>query len=169
MTFVFYNKLFKHLRDKCWTNFAIYQKSTKKTSTNSIIIINEVIEFSIKSFIENEYVFRDNQYVKALINFIKKVIDLKNYFDFDCSMICENRKMLRDKISNLIIKKLNKSIFIRDINNSVHNINKYVVISCFMKKKLLNDLNHLIKFIMKIHLIDDLKVNILINIDVMKL
>ena len=103
------------------------------------------------------------------MSFIKKVVDLKNYFDFDCSMTCVNRKMFHDKILNFIIKYLNKSISIRDIDNSVHNINKYIVISCFMKKKLSNDSNHLIKFIMKIHLIDDLKTNILIDIDVIKL
>ena len=137
-----------------------------KISLNSII--NEVIWFSIKSFIENKYVFRDNQYVKALINFIKNVINLKNCLDFDCSMTCGDRKTLHDKISNLIIKHLNKSIFIRGINNLMHNINKYVVIFCFMKGKLLDDSNHIIKLIMKILLIDNFKTNILINTDIMK-
>ena len=131
-------------------------------------IINEIIEFLIKSIIENEYVFRSNQYVKTFMNFIKDVIDLRNYLDFNYSMICEDRKTLHDKISNLIIKHLNKSIFVRDINNSMHNINEYVVIFYFMEEKLLNDSNHIIKFIMKIHLIDNFKTNILIDTDVMK-
>ena len=73
-----------------------------KTSLNSII--NKIIKSSIKSFIKNEYVFRDNQYAKTMINFIEKIIDLKNYFDFDCSMIYENRKIFHDKILYLIIK-----------------------------------------------------------------
>ena len=102
------------------------------------------------------------------MSFIEKVINLKNCFDFDCPMTCVNRKMFHDKISNLIIEHLNKSISIRDIDNSVHNISEYVVISFFIRKKLSNDLNHLIKFIMKIHLIDDFKTNILIDINVMK-
>ena len=102
------------------------------------------------------------------MNFTEKIINLKNYLDFDCSMTYENRKIFYDLISNLIIKHLNKSIFIRDISNSMHNINEYIVISCFMKKKLLNDSNHLIKFIMKIHLIDDFKTNILIDINIIK-
>ena len=102
------------------------------------------------------------------MNFIEKVINLKNYFDFDCSMTCEDRKMLRERISNLIIKYLNKSIFVRDINNSMHNINEYIVISCFIRKKLSNDSNHLTRLIIKMHLINNLKVNILINTNVMK-
>ena len=77
--------------------------------------------------------------------------------------------MLHDKISNLIIKHLNKLISIRDIDNSMHNINEHAVISYFMRKKLLNDLNHLIKFIIKIYLIDDFKINILIDINIIKL
>ena len=137
-----------------------------KTSFNSII--NKIIEFSIKSFIENEYAFRDNQYVRTMMNFIEKIINLKNCFDFDCPMICENRKMFHDKISNLIIKQLDKSIFVRDINNSMHNINEYVVIFCFMKEKLSDDSNHLSKFIMKMHLINDFKINTLIDTNVMK-
>ena len=88
------------------------------------------------------------------MNFIEEIIDLKNYFNFDCSMTCENKKMFQNRISNLIIKHLNKLIFVRGINNLMYNINEYIVIFCFMKKKLLNDLNHLIKFIMKIYLID---------------
>ena len=83
-------------------------------------------------------------------------------------MTCGDRKTLHDKISNLIIKHLNKSIFIRGINNLMHNINKYVVIFCFMKGKLLDDSNHIIKLIMKILLIDNFKTNILINTDIMK-
>ena len=130
--------------------------------------MSEIIEFSIKLFIKDGYAFRNNQYVKALINFIEKVIDLKDYFDFDCPMTCEDRKVFCERISNLIIKHLDKSIFVRDINNLMHNINEYVVIFCFIKKKLLNNSNHLIRFIIKIHLIDDFKANILININVMK-
>ena len=102
------------------------------------------------------------------MNFIEKIIDLKNCFNFDCSMTCEDRKMFRKRILNLIIKHLNKSIFVRDINNSMHNINEYVMIFYFMKEKLSNDSNHLIKFIMKIHLINDFKTNILIDINVIK-
>ena len=102
------------------------------------------------------------------MKFIKNVIDLKDCLDFDCSMIYKNRKMLHDRISNLIIEQLNKSISVRDIENSIHNINEYVVIPCFIGKKLSNNSNHLIKFIMKIHLIDDFKANILISTDVMK-
>ena len=77
--------------------------------------------------------------------------------------------MFYDKISNLIIKHLNKSISIRDINKLMHNINEYVVISCFIRKKLSNDLNYLVKFIIKIYLIDNFKTNILIDINIMKL
>ena len=103
------------------------------------------------------------------MSFIEKAVDLKSCFDFDYSMTCVNQKMLHNKILNLIIKHLDKPISIRGIDNSMHNINEYVVISCFMKRKLSNDSNHLIKFIMKIYLIDDLKTNILININIIKL
>ena len=36
-------------------NFAIYQENIKKISFNIINIANEIIEFSAKSLIENEY------------------------------------------------------------------------------------------------------------------
>ena len=102
------------------------------------------------------------------MSFSEKVIDLKNCFDFDCPITCVNQKMFHDKILNLIIKHLDKSISIRGIDNSMHKINEYAVIFCFIRKKLSNDSNHLTRFIMKIYLIDDFKINILIGTDVMK-
>ena len=55
----------------------------------------------------------------------------------------------------------------RDINNVIYKINEYVMINYFIKK-VLNKKKKIIKFLIKIHLIDDFKINVFINIDIIK-
>ena len=71
------------------------------------------------------------------------------------------------QIFNLKIKKLILSISIRDINNIMHYIFDYIIINCYFDNYLSNNINDQIsiinKFDVEIHLINDLKINLLID------
>ena len=67
---------------------------------------------------------------------------------------------------NIKISKILFSIFIRNIKNIIYKIDKYVIIIVYIKKKTLNELLIMIKMIMKIHIIDNFKINIFIKNDV---
>ena len=71
-------------------------------------------------------------------------------------------------VLNLKIKKLTSSILIRNIDNIMYYIFDYIVINCYMNDYLSNNNRISItnKFEVEIYLINDLKINLLINNDV---
>lgn len=101
------------------------------------------------------------------MKFKKNVIETKNCLDNKCFMTCEDRQMLQNLISNLTIKHLSTSITMRDIENALHRTSEYIVIDLYMIEKT-KSIKHIAKFLAKIHIVDDLKTNLLIDIDVMK-
>ena len=54
-------------------------------------------------------------------------------------------------------------IRVKGFNNVIYNINKFITIIIYLKGELLNDILIIVKIIIKIHLINNLKINILIN------
>ena len=65
----------------------------------------------------------------------------------------------------LEIKKLIFLIPIYKINNKILNLNKYIIITIYMND-IINDIFKIIFLIIKVYLVKDLKINILINIDI---
>ena len=57
-------------------------------------------------------------------------------------------------------------IWVREFNNVIYNINKFIIIIIYINNELFNDILIIAKMIMKTHLIDNLKINMLINNDV---
>ena len=168
--FTFRNKLFDHLRDVCWTNSTKYHDSN---SINNAVVTtfsftaDIIVESNAKAVDDNDYAFRDSQYARFKLSFIKNLVNIEECFDVDCLMTIENRRVLKNNNSDLIIKRLSSSISIRDIENIIHHINQYAMIDFYMNDKV-NHINHIAKFSTEIHLVDDLKTNLLINTNVMK-
>lgn len=90
--------------------------------------------------------------------------------DNDCSIIIDDRKVVKQAF-DLVIKRLDRSIFVWDIGNTIHHISEYAMIEICVTSQLKNDftiISHVVKFSMKIHIVNDLKTNILINMNVMR-
>ena len=67
-------------------------------------------------------------------------------------------------VFKLKIKKMIISLSIKKINNKIIRINEYVMISIYVRDTF-NNLTKTIYFIIKIHIINDFKINIFIDIN----
>ena len=87
--------------------------------------------------------------------------------NIDCSITINDKQIFTRYIFNLKIKKLTLSILIRDIDNIMHYIFNYIVINYYFDDYLSNNINDRVstidKFDAKIHLINDLKINLLFD------
>ena len=81
-------------------------------------------------------------------------------------MTIANKKILQQYFSNNIIKQLSSSISMRNIDNIMHHIFDYVVLTLYFDDQLVDKNVAIDKFQIEIHLIDDLKINIFIDNDV---
>ena len=161
------NKLFKHFRINCWqqsiNHVSIINEFTSNQSTN-----RQLIEFSAQIIINDEQRFRECHYavikIKSSINF-EMLIDV--CLNIDCFMTITDRKILQQHFSNSVIKQLSSSISMRNIDNIMHHIFDYAVLTLYHDDQLIDKIDVIDKFQIEIHLIDDLKINILIDNDVL--
>ncbi len=65
--------------------------------------------------------------------------------------------------------KLTFFISIQDIENKIHNLNEYILMNNFIKETLLNNTSAVTFLQRKVHLMNDLKMKMLINIDILSL
>ena len=127
-----------------------------------------MIEFSVQIIIDDEQKFRECHY--AVIK-IKSSINLEMLIDVclntDCFMTIANRKIVQQYFSNSTIKQLSSFISMRNIDNIMHHIFDYVVLTLYLDDQLVDKIATIDKFQIEIHLIDDLKINILIDNDIL--
>jgi len=84
-------------------------------------------------------------------------------------MSLSDREFIKSITSNFIIKirKLMSLILIRDIENKIHNSDEYILMNDFIKETLLNDTSAITFFQREVHLINDFKMKMLIDIDIL--
>ena len=71
--------------------------------------------------------------------------------------------------SEMEIKKILKSLRIKDFNVIIHDINQYILILMYISDIKKNDVKILYRIIREIHLIDDFKIYIFIENDIVEL
>ena len=118
---------------------------------------------------KNDQTFRECHYVIVNLKFITIDEFVNVCLNIDCSITINDKQTLIRYAFNLKIKKLTSSISIRDIDNIMHYIFDYVVMSCYMNDYLSNNnrISTTSKFEVEFHLIKDLKTNLLIDNDVL--
>ena len=172
--FNFRNKLFKHLRFTCWqtnVNHVFITNQVDEIKINEIIVDDfELIIFIDTSIIDNDYTFRNSHYVIDLIKKTRTKKIINCCLNIDCSLIVEDRVYVQKTFLNAIVQQLIASLSIRNIDNTIHNFNDFIVIDLFMNDHVNNvDIKQSIidKFSAEIHIIDDLKANLFIENDVL--
>ena len=169
-TNIHYKKVESEVENKsliATANFVVY---IIKSTTNNVVVVGEtslilnIIHFSSIDQPIKSYAFREFHYVTAMIQlfFLNLLYDL--CFDIKCIISLIDRTFLSENHSTAEIKKISISITIKEINSNKHEVSEYIRIKIY-----LSDKNKIIALIEReFHVIDNLIVKTLIEIDIMK-
>ena len=177
--FVFNNQLHKHFR-------IIYNKF--KSSVKEIIVINfdfinkfivitsatemfasitfhvsKIVHSNVTNVTIKEYVFRKHRFVTTLMMFVFVKQNYEFCFDTKYIMSFIDRKFLFKVFSSIVIKKISTFITMRDIDVNMHNVNEYIKLQIY-----LFNINDIVKVKREFHIVDNLAVKALIDINIMK-
>ena len=156
-------------------SFAIKISSIATTKRNSVASLDisveidlSVVESSIDldSNIDIDYEFKDWTYAKLKVTLSKQIFSKKKCLDIDVDLILINRVFLKRQASDLSIRIMTTSLSIRDLDTTQHKTTKYAIILMYLNDEDNFDRKIRACFHREIHIVDDLKVNILIDIDV---
>ena len=161
------NLLHKHIRAQiCSKN--IFIKSVVHNTT--IETIKRIIRFRIdlNKNIETEYDFRDWQYVTALI-----VLNKDEKFESDCldtgaDVTLIDMSYFKNKFKDISIRTMTSLITVRDLETVKHTTDKYVCCLMYFFEKDKDDHSVLVEIVREIHLVDNLKINLLIDNDILE-
>ena len=179
--FYFNNKLYKYIRvchvDDISNINHVMKKSIDKLIDNKSIIskLNFIKLSIIRSTTSSqsksiEYVFRSWYYAT-----IKMLFDLKKFIYFidvwlnnDYIILIIDKQFFRKALSNCQIRTISIFVIIREIDVIQHVSSNYVMFDLWFFDHDFNDfvITHIIK---KIYLINELRVNILINMNIQKI
>ena len=140
------------------------KKSFKRSSIffNVSIIVSDV-DYSKNVDIDHE--FRDWKYVR--IQFALFSIDeVKSIcLNIEIGIVLSDTKFFKKEALNIFIRIMTFFIFVRDVDSKKHFLNKYAIIFMYFFEVNKNDKSVKIMIIKKIHLINNLKANMLLSID----
>ena len=164
------NLLHKHIRiNVCFRslfNFSKFKKNiTTAYSTRKVKIIRSKI--NLNKNIESEYDFKEWQYVTASIALNKNETSKSACLDTEVEVILIDIQYFKNKFKNISIRTIISSITIRDLRSIKHSTNKYACCLMYFSEKNEDDQSIFAEIIKKIHLIDNLKVNLLIDNNVL--
>ena len=177
------NKLFKHLRKTCRKFKIIFETASGafdatfqiNETSSAAPIINNAKVITIIHFIaelrdviaKSDYNFRNWKYVIFKIRYLPNLETEKNdiFSNFECEVTLNNRAYLLKNVFKLKIKKMVFFISIRGVGNKVVNTNRYVMIIVYVND-VINDIIKTICFTMMIYLMNDLKINSLLETNI---
>jgi hypothetical protein len=172
--FSFRNKLHKHLKEDCKTAESVkairekFLKSTHTTNSKISISTNSII-VKFTAFTSNkeyDFAFRKWNYAEALIKFRSNLKEDFVCLNTDTEASLTNRSFVLKRLSKAHIHLMTSFLTIRDIESNIHEIKKYVNFSIYLLIK--DDSNKMTKIHRKMHLIESLKANMLIDNDILE-
>ena len=122
---------------------------------------------------DTNYIFRKFYYVTIMLKKSKNDEIINNCLNIDCSLFEINRfKFNKHFVVNFTIKQLLLLLSIRDIDNTIHHISEYTVVSLYVDDYIVDQIDEkrfaIVKIQIEFHIVDDLKINILIENDVFR-
>ena len=183
------NKLFKHLRSECWKADNCHVAVASDTNASKTSDTSEagnsspasetgseprrLVEFIDKPILENDYIFRGSHYVTTLVKESYNEKTKNCCLNIGCPLSIDERVYAREIFSTAKVKQLVASLSVRDINNTIHSFREYIVVDVFMNDYIVDEdgkqTSIIDKFLVKIHIVDDLKINLLLRNDVLKI
>ena len=180
------NKLFRHLRENC--------KANPKTSTGNQVdagadsipekrenfsaptannaeaaaIIQSTAKSSQDGIARPGYNFRGWKYATLRVRYSpdSEAEESDISPDSGCGVTLGDREYLLKNVPGLEIKKMASPIPVRGVGNKIISTNEYAMVTVYVNG-IMNDTARTACFTMEVHLVDDLKANILIGTDTM--
>ena len=123
-----------------------------------------IIKFSINSAldVDTDYVFRQYHYVITIMNLLFKQKSEIGYLNSKCAINLMNRIFLIKTHFKLFIKIMTNFVIVRGIESNKHKTSKYVIIPLYFSDENVTA----ILTSREIHIINNFKTNVLININI---
>ena len=114
------------------------------------------------------YAFREWQYAACDVSFQRHGPKKRICLDSGCTMTLGDRAFLKDNIWSFEnnIKKTSSPIPVRGLGNKVHYSSEYFVVDMYFQG-VSNDVSSTAHIRREIHVVDDLKVNVLVGVDIL--
>jgi hypothetical protein len=173
-TFSFNNELHKHVRQNLCENFKIIDRHVVENkisneSTTNLITDISIIESSVDSCkdIDTDFEFRDWIYVKTMINLFIKNNEIQICLDTDCNVILVDRNFIKIHATHYIVRRMTTSLNVRELDINKHETSEYIIAFIYFKEKITQ--KKVVRDVIerKIHLIDNFKVNMFIDNDIL--
>ncbi len=113
-----------------------------------------------------DYVFRDWQYITVKVCWSLNELEEDIVLDMKCIMIIVNHKFIKVIASNTLIQKMTSLISVWDIENKIHHFCDFVMLITYIHEFLSDDRLTTACFCQDIHLIDNFRVKVLLEIDI---
>ena len=171
------NALHNHLRQNCVRKNKIESFHDSSLTKSDCFVHSEtmtatlsILKFDVNSNqdIDIDYDFKNWQYVITEICLTENALSISECIDSDVEIILIDTDFFKSQTRNHVaIRKMTISITVRDLNANKHMTNRYAIISIYFKKKNQHNNEIRVMIIREIHLIDELKVNILLENDIL--
>ena len=165
LTLQFNNALHRHLKTCVAKIDANALHVTSKKFSSTTIKCSNV---DVNKNIDIDYEFKDYQYAFAKVSLIENEDSTSVCADIETKITLADTMFFNTTVKNISIKTMITSITVRELNTTKHSIDKYVIVLMYFSEK--NNHDELIKakITRKIHLVNNLKANMLIENDVLK-
>ena len=178
-SFVIVQKSFANEASKFFANEI--SKSFAEEMFNIVVIKNNfvnVVNISMSLFIikfsmnfdfevDTDYDFQNWTYVKINISFSEKTSSEKSCLDIDAGFALINRKFFETQAFDVFIRIMITFITIRDLDIDKHIISEYVIIFMIFTKENDQENDVRVMFRREIHIMNNLKINILMKNEIM--
>jgi hypothetical protein len=164
MKFYSNNKLHKHIR----SNQHVSRREITSISGNEESFAEISIVISTREQKDHkDFAFRDHQFARVKRTFDSKDNAHELCADFETFMFLIDRKFLQKNASISDIKRIEFNLKVREIEFKTHDTFEYCSLNLFFRKKFKKE-SRIAHIQREFHLIDDLDVNVLIEIDIMR-
>jgi len=117
------------------------------------------------SYMFTDYDFQNWRYITVLVKLIFTVKEELICLNIDCIMSLINRSFLKKQISDILIKWISLLIMIWELRTKTHYYNEYVILTIYLP----NNNDWLAVIIKEMHIINNLKIKMLVDIDILVL
>ena len=181
-TFSFNNVLHRHLREKCSIIVVVYSIVVFTIDVTKVISVSNYQSFTIFDILNSnviiirfnidfafdldiDYDFRDWNYIKTEVFLSTKIKSANVCIDIDVDVTFENRNFYKQQIFDDEIRIMITSLKIRELNIQQHESFEYAICDIHIRN-MKNDKSITFVLRRKIHLIDNFKINMFIDNDV---